>query len=252
MTSSVIAITEGDAALARRAADDIAADAWRRREAFLRRCPGPAEAIQMALALDGSPVIINETSDNPGGGSPGDGTYLLRAMLDARMPSACFGFIYDPQTAAQAHDAGVGATIHVRLGGRTDRMHGEPIETDAYVADLTDGRFIRQSPMGRGGQVDLGRMARLRIGTVDVLVSSVREQTLDAEVFLHHGIDVTRYKIVALKSSQHFRAGFEPLAAHILTADSPGLTTLDLTTFPYRRVERPVWPLDADTRYQPA
>jgi len=85
-----------------------------------------------------------------------------------------------------------------------------------------------------------------------VLVSSVREQTLDAEVFLHHGIDVTRYKIVALKSSQHFRAGFEPLAAHILTADSPGLTTLDLTSFPYHRVDRPVWPLDADTRYQPA
>lgn len=173
-------------------------------------------------------------------------------MLEARAASACFGFIYDPQTAAQAHDAGVGATIHVRLGGRTDRMHGEPIEADAYVADLTDGRFIRQSPMGRGAQVDLGRMARLRIGTVDVLVSSVREQTLDAEVFLHHGIDVTRYKIVALKSSQHFRAGFEPLAAHILTADSPGLTTLDLSSFPYHRVDRPVWPLDADTRYQPA
>ncbi len=252
ISASVIAIADGSAELARQAADDVASYAWQHREGLIRRCPGPAEAIRMALALDGGPVVINETSDNPGGGSPGDGTYLLRAMLEARAASACFGFIYDPQTAAQAHDAGVGATIHVRLGGRTDRMHGEPIEADAYVADLTDGRFIRQSPMGRGAQVDLGRMARLRIGTVDVLVSSVREQTLDAEVFLHHGIDVTRYKIVALKSSQHFRAGFEPLAAHILTADSPGLTTLDLTSFPYHRVDRPVWPLDADTRYQPA
>ena len=252
ISASVIAIADGDAALARRAADDVAAYAWQRREALLRRCPAPAEAVRQALALDGGPVVINETSDNPGGGSPGDGTHLLRAMLEARAASACFGFIYDPQTAAEAHAAGVGATIPVRLGGKTDRMHGDPIRADAYVADLTDGRFIRQSPMGRGRQVDLGRMARLRIRTVDVLVSSVREQTLDAEVFLHHGIDVTRYKIVALKSSQHFRAGFEPIAAHVVTADSPGLTTLDLTTFPYRRVERPVWPLDADTVYRPA
>jgi len=251
IAASVIAIADGDPALARHAAQDVAAYAWQRRETLLRHCPGPADAVQMALALDGAPVVINETSDNPGGGAPGDGTYLLRAMLDARAPSACFGFVYDPETAAQAHAAGVGGTIRVRLGGKTDRLHGSPIEAEAYVACLTDGRFVRQSPMGRGAAVELGRMARLRIGTVDVLVSSVREQTLDAEVFLLHGIDVTRYKIVALKSSQHFRAGFEPVAAHVVTADSPGLTTLDLTSFPYRRVVRPIWPLDADVTYRP-
>jgi microcystin degradation protein MlrC len=137
----------------------------------------------------------------------------------------------------------------VRLGGKTDAMHGTPIETAAYVKCLTDGRFITHSPMGRGAQVDLGRMARLVIGGVDVLVSSVRRQTLDAEVFLLHGIDVARCRIVALKSSQHFRAAFEPIAARIITADSPGLTTLDLTTFPYRRITRPVWPLDQDTTF---
>jgi len=252
IAASVIAIADGDGAIAREAATDVASFAWQVREGLLRRSPAPAEAVRQALSLEGGPIVINETSDNPGGGAPGDGTHLLRALLDANTPSTCFGFIYDRETAVQAHAAGVGATIRVLLGGKTDHLHGAPIETDAYVTCLTDGRFIRQSPMGRGAQADLGRMARLRIGAVDVLVSSVREQTLDAEVFLLHGIDVTRYKIVGLKSSQHFRAGFEPLAAHILTADSPGLTTLDLTSFPYRRVNRPVWPLDLEMTYRPA
>lgn len=249
VAASVVAIAHERAALAEEAAMDVARFVWSQREAFLRSAPSPGDAIRQALASNARPVVINETSDNPGGGAPGDGTRLLHALLDANVTEACLGFVWDPETAAQAHAAGVGATIHVRLGGKTDALHGAPLETDAYVKCLTDGRFVQQSPMGRGARVDLGRMARLVIGGVDVLVSSVRSQTLDPEVFLLHGIDVARYRIVALKSSQHFRAGFEPVAAHIITADSPGLTTLDLTTFPYRRVTRPVWPLEQDTQF---
>ncbi len=243
---SVVAIADGDADLARQAAEDVARRVWAMRDAFLVEYTPPDLAIRRALAAGGRPVIINDTADNPGGGAPGDSTHLLRAMLDARLSEACFGYIYDPETAEQAHRAGVGATIDVRLGGKTDDLHGRPIEASAYVKCLTDGRFVRQSPMGRGARVDLGRMARLVIGEMDVLVSSVRTQTLDAEPFLLHGIDVTRYKIVALKSSQHFRAAFEPIAAAIIRADTPGLTAVDLTEFPYRRLRRPIWPLDRD------
>ncbi|HLW47382.1 MAG TPA: M81 family metallopeptidase [bacterium] len=249
VAAAVVAIADEDAAAAGEAAMDVARYAWGQREAFLKSAPGPGEAIRQALASNKRPVVINETSDNPGGGAPGDGTHLLRALLDANVTETCFGFLWDPETAAQAHAAGPGAVIRVRLGGKTDAMHGTPVETEAYVKSLTDGRFVQQSPMGRGARVDLGRMARLVIAGLDVLVSSVRSQTLDPEVFLLHGIDVTRCRIVALKSSQHFRAGFEPVAAQIITTDSPGLTTLDLRTFPYRRIPRPVWPLDEDARF---
>lgn len=249
VAASIVAIAHEDAALAEEAAMDVARYAWGQREAFLRSAPSPAEAIRQTLAADDRPVVINETSDNPGGGAPGDGTHLLRALLDAQVTDACFGFIWDPETAAQAHAAGTGTTVRVRLGGRTDTLHGAPIDAEAYVKCLTDGRFTQQSPMGRGAPVNLGPMARLVVGGVDVLVSSVRSQTLDPEVFLLHGIDVARYRIVALKSSQHFRAGFESVAARIITADAPGLTTLDLTTFPYRRLVRPVWPLDPHTAF---
>ena len=246
--AAVVAIADGDAALAAEAARAVAARVWEMREEFRPEPASADEAIRRGLTTDGQPAVVNEKSDNPGGGAPGDGTHLLRALLAANAPETAFGFIYDPETAAQAHRAGVGATIAVRLGGKTDDLHGAPVEATAYVKALTDGRFVQQSPMGRGRKVDLGPMARLVIGNVDVLVSSVRTQTLDPEVFLLHGIDVTRYRLVALKSTQHFRAGFEPVAAQIIQADTPGLTSSDLSIFDYRRLRRPIWPLDADAR----
>lgn len=241
---AVVAIADGDRALAEAAARDVKARIWAARAGFRPQLPGAAEAIRIALETDGGPVVINETADNPGGGAPGDATHLLRAMLEAGLENACFGFIYDPEVAEQAHQAGVGATIQARLGGKTDDLHGAPLEITAYVKALTDGRFVLTTPMGRGSRVDLGRMARLVVGGVDILVSSRRTQVFDPEVFLLHGIDVTRYKIVALKSSAHFRAGFEPIAKRIVTADTPGLTTTNLKAFPYKRVRRPIWPLD--------
>jgi microcystin degradation protein MlrC len=246
---SVLAIADGDADLARQVSEGIAGHIWEIREQFRVTPTPPAEAFRQALETDGRPVIINEKADNPGGGGPGDGTHLLRAMIEADLQEACFGFMYDPETAAQAHAAGVGSTIDIRLGGKTEELHGEPIEVRAYVKALTDGRFIQQSPMGRGGKVDLGKMARLVIGGIDVLVSSIRTQTLDDEVFKLHGIDVTRYKIVAIKSSNHFRAGFEPISHAIIRADTPGLVSADLSTFDYKRLQRPIWPLDDDTTF---
>lgn len=244
--ASVLVTTDGNLPLARRAAGEVARYVWDVREQFLPDLTSPPEAIRQALAAEGQPVVIYEPADNPGGGAPGDGTHLLRVMLESDLASACFGFLVDPETAQQAHRAGVGATIPVRLGGKTDGLAGAPIAAMAYVKALTDGRFIQQSPMGAGARVSLGPMARLVVNGVDVLVSTKRQQTFDAEVFLLHGIDVRRYKIIALKSENHFRAGFEPLAARIIPADTPGISTRDLRTLPYRRLRRPVWPLDPE------
>lgn len=246
---SVVAIADGDADLARRAARDVARAIWDKRQEFVPPIPLPAEAIELALASEARPVVIAEVSDNSGGGAPADGTHLLRAMLDAGLENACFGFLCDPEVAAQAHAAGVGATIDIRLGAKTDTLHGTPIETRAYVKCLTDGRFILQTPMGRGSAVDLGKMCRLRIDAIDVLVASRRTQTLDPEVFLLHGIDVARYAIVALKSQQHFRAGFQDVAGLILRTDPPGATSSNLASFRYERLARPIWPLDPDVTF---
>jgi len=244
IATSVLVTTDGDAALAARVADDVVALVLETLEDFRQDLPGADDALDQALAMGPRPVIVAEVSDNPGGGAPGSGTHLLRALLAANVPDTCFGFVVDPATVAQAHAAGVGATIPVRLGGYTDALHGAPVEAEAYVKVLTDGAFVATTPMGAGGPVRLGRMARLVVSNVDVIVGTNRAQTFDDELFRLHGIDVTRERVVCLKSHQHFRAGFEPIAGAIIRTDTPGFTTSNLWDLPYARIARPIWPLD--------
>ncbi|MDQ3655418.1 MAG: M81 family metallopeptidase [Chloroflexota bacterium] len=247
ITTSVLVTTDNDPALAdlaERVANDVVTLLLDTLEEFRQSLPGAEEAMAKALRATSLPVIVAEVSDNPGGGAPGSGTHLLRELLAANEPDTCFGFIWDPATARRAHAAGAGATITVRLGGFSDDLHGAPIEAEAYVKVISDGRFTLTNPMGAGGAVDLGPMARLVIGNVDVIVSSERAQTLDDELFLLHGIDVRRRRIVCLKSQQYFRGGFQHLAGTMIRTDPPGFTTSNLSSLPYRRIRRPIWPLD--------
>lgn len=247
--AAVVTITNNDEKLAEKASKYVAEKIWDHREQFVHEYPPPEKGVKQALQSNGYPIIINETSDNPGSGAPGDGTYLLSAMLKKDTPNSCFGTINDAETAAQAHRSGIGSIIHVDLGGKTDSLHGESLHVKAYVKSLTDGTFIQSSPMFQGGLVDLGKSARLQIGNVDVVVCSVKQQTLDEQIFLLHGIDVTKYKMVGLKSCQHFRASFQPIAQKIITSDSPGISTSNSSYYDYKWLSRPIYPLDDTSRY---
>jgi microcystin degradation protein MlrC len=240
----VVVTTDGDAALARSAATEVGDWVWEHREDFTPESLSPEVALAVAARDDGFPVVINDTADNPGGGTPGDATHVLRAFLEAGLTDACFAMIADPAVVRQAIDAGVGASIDVHLGGKHDELHGAPIAATAYVHSISDGRVTLRGPMLTGVTMQLGPMCRLRIGGVDVIVSSAPSQTFDPEVFLLHGIDVRRYRYVGLKGSQHFRAGFAGVAARVVTADSPGLTTLRMDVFDHASAPRPMWPID--------
>lgn len=243
---SVLAVADGDEALAlaAQAAQEAARAIWELRDEFNTAHVSPAEGLRMACESDQHPVIINETSDNPGAGTPGDGTYLLAELLRENVPGSCFCHICDPEVAEAAHRAGVGSQIDVELGGKTDDHHGSPLKISAYVKLLTDGEFTLTSPMGAGKKVCLGKSVRLRVGNVDVIVCSVKSQLLDDELLKLHGIDLLDYKMVGIKSSQHFRGFFQDRVPRIITVDSPGLSTFDYTRFNYRRVRRPIYPLD--------
>jgi microcystin degradation protein MlrC len=245
---NVVCTTDGDAGRARAAARQVAAWVWANREEFRPETQTPETAVRLARDATAWPVVINDTADNPGGGSPGDATHVLRALLEGGLEKATFAFICDPEVVEAARQAGVGSTIHAKLGGKHDDLHGEPIQVTGYVKCLTDGRFVLQNIM-QGVELDHGPTVRLLIDGVDVIVTSKPYQTLDPEVFLLHGIDVTRYKVVALKGSNHFRAGFRDIAARIITADSPGLTTQRVDVFERRHAPGPMWPLDPDATY---
>ncbi|MDP6376246.1 MAG: M81 family metallopeptidase [Pseudomonadales bacterium] len=247
---SYVAVTATDVRVAQLAAQKAALAIWNRREAFRPTSLDAAEAVQTALARiqDGGPVVMNETSDNCGGGAPGDGTHLLRALLEAGVKSACFGFVVDPEVAMQAHAAGVGAMIDVELGGKYDDVHGDPLPLHVYVKALHDGRLVMRA-MGKGTPINLGPIARLVVDGMDIVVASVRSQTFDVGPFVAVGIEVTDYDIVALKSSNHFRAGFQDLASSIVTADPPGLTTHHIEVFPRRHCAEALWPVDTRAEY---
>lgn len=246
--SHIVVTTEGDREQAESVARETATGLWEQREAFRPLSLSASEAVAQAEASETGPVVINETSDNCGGGSPGDGTHLLKAMLDAKLEKACFAFIVDAVVADQAHEAGVGAVINIELGAKSDALHGETLPLMVYVKALHDGRLIMQA-MGKGSPLHIGKMARLVVDGIDIVVASRRSQTFDPGPFEAVGIDVRQYKIVALKSSNHFRAGFGELAAKIVTADPPGLTTHHIEVFDRTNSIRAMWPIDDDASY---
>lgn len=247
--ASVLTVANGDAEKAKVAARRVARFVWNAREELRPESFSPDEAIQSALKSKDWPVALLDGADNPGGGAPGDGTYLLRAMIEAGLKDACFAAICDPQVVAQSHEAGVGATINVELGGKSDRMHGTPIAGAGYIKALTDGHFVQQSQEGRGMQVSVGRTARLQLGGIDIIVVSKPHQVYDPEIFLMHGIDASRFRIVGVKSTNKWRAGFVGLIKRDYVADTPGLMSLNLTRFSYKVTPRPIWPLDQDAAY---
>ena len=249
ITGSSIVVTAPDKDSAETAAKEISHYIWNMRKEFdAKDYLNVVDALDKAIAIEGKPIVINETSDNPGGGTPADGTHLLRELLKRDLPDTCFGFIYDPGFVALCAKAGVGNKVSGLLGAKTDKIHGEPIEVkDALVKKLTDGRFISKSPVfNKGAEISMGDSALIRAGNVDVIIGSVRMQTLDDALFLLHDINISDYKIVALKSTQHFRAVFDAIAKAIVTADPPGIHTANFSLLSYKKLTRPLYPLDQD------
>jgi microcystin degradation protein MlrC len=245
----IMVTTDDDAGLAASVARDLASAVWERRDEFLVDYPDPRAAVQEALRRNGRPIVINETSDNPGTGGPGDATHLLAALLDARPADAVFCGIVDPDAVRSAHAAGVGATIDLSLGAKGGELYGTPIECRGYVRALTDGETVIEAPTGRGWRHPLGPTVLLMVQGIEIIVISRTVQTYDRTPLILHGIDPLQRKLIALKSSQHFRSGFESLADAIITTDAPGITTAKIDTFPRSRCPRPMFPLDSDARY---
>jgi microcystin degradation protein MlrC len=241
---SVLVTTNNDQALAEQQADRLAGWLWELRDALQPQLTSVDEVIRFARENQEGLVIYADGSDNPGGGAPCDGTVVLRALLEAKFEGAVVGVLCDRETVIQAHAAGVGQTISARIGGKTDNRHGAPVEVEAYVRCLCDGRFIYHGPMRRGMVGEFGPMALLVIGGVEVVIASNRHQLMDAEMVRIVGVTPEHRKLLVVKSAVHFRADLGPLASHIFDADTPGIHRPDFAAFDFQHVRRPIYPLD--------
>ena len=246
---SFVVTTNGDAELAQRIADEMAAFAWNLRQDFIPEALSVEEAIKAAIAEPFGPVVLADIGDNPGGGTTCDGTAILWGLLDLGADNSAIGPIADPEVVALAFAAGEGAHLSCQLGGKVDDLHGYPIPVEATVLRLSDGHFVYEGPMGGGDVGWLGRTAVLacegRHGSiVEVIVSERRVQALDTALFRSQGVIPEEKKIIAVKSAVHFRGAFTPIAARIIEVDTPGLLAIDLERFDFQRIPRPMWPLD--------
>ena len=243
MGASVVVTTDNDPALAESIADEVAADFLATIVGNTWHGIGVAEAIDEALRATDGPIVIADRSDNAGAGAASDSTYILAELIELRVTDAALGIMWDPMAVRACHDAGVGARLPLRIGGKAGRLSGAPIDADVEVTSVRIDAM--QALFGQGPPREpLGKSAAVRIGGIDVVLASRRQQVFSPHCFTEHDIDPEQRHIVVVKSMQHFIGGFAPIAARIIRCDGPGSATLDMKQIPYRRVGRPMLGLD--------
>jgi microcystin degradation protein MlrC len=210
------------------------------------------EAARIARNFDSShgPLVIADYADNPGAGAYGDATNLLSALLEAGVKNAAFAPMVDPELARELHRHREGEVVTVDLGGKSDPgFGGGPLRLTGRIMKLSDGAFRGDGPMLGGLQRSFGTTAVLRVEGIDILVVTEPEQLLDRQQLVAFGIQPQEKSVLSLKSMQHFRAAFEPIAGEVIVCDSGALATPEVTRKPFRKVRRPIWPLDPETVY---
>ena len=250
MGMGFLAIADGDPQAAREAARWMARRAWERRQEFVADTPSPAEALQMATAEERGPVVLMDVGDNIGGGSSADSTFILaetRRLGVRRLLQT----LYDPEAVQKCVEAGVGATVTLSVGGKTDRMHGDPVEVTGRVRLISDGRFEDPEPTHGGWRFfDAGTTVVLETTDDHTLVlTSRRVGNTSRQQMYSLGIRPEDYQVVVAKGVVSPRPAYEPIASRIILVNTPGVTTSDLSFFTYRRRRRPLYPFEPDARY---
>ena len=244
---SVTVTGDGDDPRFQAIAESFMDYAWETRNETTIKLLPVAEVI--ALARQGKPgdkpLVISDYTDNPGGGGYGDATKLLAALVEAELPDVAFHAICDPEAVQAGLRAGLGRTT-LTLGGKTDpSLGGGPLTLTGEITAITNGRFIAYGPMGGGVPRDYGPSLVFRVGGVDIVAITNNGQANDLGQLTSLGIDPTRYRTVTVKSMHHFRAAFEPIARRVVEVDTGALCSELYSPELFRRVRRPVHPLDA-------
>jgi microcystin degradation protein MlrC len=247
--------TDGDPELAACYAQELALAAWNCRHGFL----GGVTTFDDAAAILASwpdetdrPLVIVDIGDNPWSGSPGDSAEIVRFLLSERVRNAAVAMVVDPESVQRCIRAGVGSSVDLLLGGKTDTLHGDPLPLHGYVRSISEGCYVNSGPMMAGLPVDLGPSVVLVCGEpeIEVLITSKAETPIDLNVFRAHGIEPTKRRVIGLKGKGHFRAAFEPIAGRVVLVEGPGISGSDFRRLPFRKIRRPIWPLDEGVTFE--
>lgn len=237
----VLVYSDQDEKFAVSVAQDVAQLLYEQRTTLLPDYPDVEESLDRLRQSNGQ-VVLGDFADNPGGGAPGDSTFILRAMLNRGVSDAVIGAFWDPLVAQVCADAGVGALINVRLGGKCGETSGDPIdlevEVKAVVENHSAGVFGQRQPMGRS--------VWLHSRGIDIAVCSVRTQVYERDAFIGLGIKLEGKRLIVVKSSNHYQAGFRADADHLWHVTSPGTLRLDFARMPYTKKDPNYFPRATD------
>ena len=250
--SSAVVVTDGDAAKAKAYCDELLDMAWNAREKFVYRVEPLEEALLRAKELRGRPVVLLDHYDNCASGGTMDTMAVLGGILDAGLEEVAAFAICDPQAVEQMRRAGEGARVTLELGGKLAmpalKLKGRPRTVTGNVRRIVNGIYRNEGPMARGELADMGPSAVLDTGKVEIAVISRHVEPHDIASFRALGIEPEKKRYLMLKSRVHWRAGLGPLAKAVVECAGEGVCTSDYSQLQFRRVRRPVYPLDPETR----
>lgn len=239
----VMADTDGDGA--QRRADELAMMLWDHREEFRVHKTPIADVLDVLSrgSNDARPTVVSDGADTPSGGSTGDGVSMLRALIDAGMSLDTLLTVTDPVAVQECFAAGVDSTIDLELGGRLAPTFHRPVRVSGRVATLCDGRYQSNYPIA---PMDVGRTAVLAVGRIKVVITEHPPMLIDMELFRRVGLDPAAFDLVVVKSAGAYREYYEPIASRVFDIDTTGPADSDLTRLPFRKIDRPLWPFDAE------
>jgi microcystin degradation protein MlrC len=228
----MLAVTDGDLDLARSVAEEFGREIYALRDELLPRLPTIAEALDQAEGIPGR-IVLADTADNAGGGAPSDSTFLLAAILERGLSRVALGPLWDPVAASVCAEAGVGARIALRIGGKSGPVSGDPLDLIATVRAVREDHA--QTGLG-GSRQRLGLSVWLEVEPdVHIAVTSARTQGFHPDLFTGLGLDLEPMRLVVVKSSQHFDTGFRPIADLVIPVGTPGTLQMDFAGLPYRK-----------------
>lgn len=252
---SAVVVTDNDPALARRWTDELLDMAWRDRAKWVYEVEPLEKSLARAAALNAAggsrPVVLLDHYDNAASGGTMDTMAVLGGIIASGLEDVAAFAVCDPQAVGEMRKAGLGARVTLPLGGRMDMpslgLKGQPLEVSGTVKNLSNGQFRNRGPMSRGVLMDMGPSAVLDTGKVEIVVISRQQEPNDLECFASQGIDPTKKRYLMLKSRVHWRAGFGDLAQTIVECAGVGVCTSDYSVLDFKRVRRPIYPLDKNT-----
>jgi microcystin degradation protein MlrC len=249
---TITVTSRGDLHAARRAALQVARAGWSDRARYVANTIAVERAVELAREAR-EPLLFADVADNPGGGGRGNTAWMLKAFDEARIPDVVLGVFVDPALVAEAGQLGVGAEFDA-VFNREESLYSKRYISRARVLKLTDGEGMGRRGILRGRRFSLGPTCLLQLveSGMLVVVGSLRRQLAEPAILEMHGIDIARAGHVIVKSRGHYRAGFDEFFTdeRIHDVDSPGLTTPNLKQVDFKRLPRPVWPLDDAAAWQ--